>query len=212
MGTMQPVSKRFAQVAVTKERTNSVRSRQLRFTSTGASFDPRLPFHAWQEIGRKVGRHASTTGWWLGDWLAFGQFKYGPRYREAIAATGLDYQTLRNYATVARRFEPARRRADLSFQHHAEVCALPNEDQDRLLALAAALGWSRNELRRQARPPASAITTAATARVLGLAVDRERSERWRRAAEDAGCSFEEWVVHTLDAAAWAHRSTELRLR
>jgi hypothetical protein len=41
-----------------------------------------------------------------------------------IVATGLDYQTLRNYAAVARRFELSRRRDNLSFHHHAELCAL----------------------------------------------------------------------------------------
>jgi hypothetical protein len=76
---------------------------------------------------------SSTTRRWLGDWLIFGRYKYGTRYRQAIGATGLDYQTLRNYAVVARRFEPSRRRSTLRAQHHAEVSAL-NRRAARLLA------------------------------------------------------------------------------
>ena len=59
-------------------------------------------------------------------------------------ATGLDYQTLREYGVVARRFEWSRRRDNLSFQHHAEVCALTGAEQDRWLDLAAPNRWSRS--------------------------------------------------------------------
>src|SRR3954447_1471315 len=79
-------------------------------TATGLSFDALLPFRAWSAIGARIARHSSATTWWLGDWLIYGQAKYGRHYKEAIAATGLDYQTLRNYAMVARRFEMSRRR------------------------------------------------------------------------------------------------------
>lgn len=65
--------------------------------------------------------------------------KYGRRCRGAIAVTGLDYQTLRNYAVVARRFDLSRRRDSLSCQHHAEVCALSDSEQDRWLDLASAV-------------------------------------------------------------------------
>src|SRR5690242_15382937 len=99
------------------------RARRLRSTPTSVQFDPRLPFEDWRAVGVKIASYTNASMWWLGDWLAFGRYKYGPRYRQAIGATGLDYKTLRNYAVVARRFEPARRRANLSFQHHAEVCA-----------------------------------------------------------------------------------------
>jgi hypothetical protein len=53
------------------------------------------------------------------------------------------YQTLRNYAVVARRLKLSRRRDNLSFQHHAEVCALGFEEQDRWLDLAAESPWRR---------------------------------------------------------------------
>jgi hypothetical protein len=72
---------------------------------------------------------------------------YGRRYKEAVAATGLDYQTLRNYAVVARRFELSRRPDNLPFQYHAEVGSLSDYEQDHWLDLGAAgRHWSRNEL------------------------------------------------------------------
>jgi hypothetical protein len=93
-----------------------------RTSRTGMCFDPLTPFDVWEAAGARIGADAIASAWWLGDWLAFGQAKYGRRYEAAVAATVLDSQTLRNYAVVARRFKLSRRRDDLRFQHHAEVC------------------------------------------------------------------------------------------
>src|SRR4051812_49757413 len=92
--------------------------RGVRSTATGAQFDSLLDFETWSELGTRLGVYTSATSWWLGDWIAFGRMKYGRRYKEAVAATGLDYQTLRNYAVVARRFELSRPRGKFTFQHH----------------------------------------------------------------------------------------------
>ena len=164
-----------------------------------AQFDPLLPFEAWRELGIKIGRYANGSTWWLGDWLVFGKHKYGPRYREAIDVTGLDYQTLRNYASVARHFEPERRRHDLSFQHHAEVCGLDRERQDQWLELAVANGWSRSELRRRLRGSIQAERAGSQASRLDLTT--QRAERWRMAAQQCDVSLERWVERALDEAA-----------
>ena len=175
--------------------------RGVRSTRTGARFHPLLPFEAWKELGASFGSYSSAMSWWLGDWLAFGQMKYGRRYKEAIAATGLDYQTLRNYAVVSRRFELSRRRDNLTFQHHAEVCALPDDEQERLLDRATAHRWSRNEFRRHLQQTARAASSALE--TLRLAVEEHHARHWREAANRSGCSFETWVVRALDQAAAA---------
>jgi len=174
-------------------------------TATGLSFDALLPFRAWSAIGARIARHSSATTWWLGDWLIYGQAKYGRHYKEAIAATGLDYQTLRNYAMVARRFEMSRRRDGLSFQHHAAVCALSDADQERWLDAASAQGWTRNELRRRLRSPRP--SAAEPSYVLRADVSREREQRWREAAEASGRTLEDWITSTLDDAARSQGAT-----
>jgi hypothetical protein len=172
----------------------------VRSTLTAVEFDGRLTFEAWRDVGMKIARYATGSAWWLGDWLIFGQERYGRRYKAAIAATGLDYQTLKNYATIARRFEPSRRRSDLSFQHHAEVCGLPDDEQDRWLELAALRRWSRNELRRrlQRTRPAAARTDHGR---IALEIERVHIDRWSRAAERSELDLRDWVLQTLDAAA-----------
>lgn len=71
--------------------------------------------------------------------------------KAAVEQTALVYQTLRNYAWVARRFPVSRRRDSLSFGHHAETAALPEPEQDFWLRKAAEQHWSRNQLRREIR-------------------------------------------------------------
>jgi hypothetical protein len=110
-----------------------------------------LRFHIWEQVGQQLLVTAESSVWWIADWLLYGETTFHDRYREAITRTSLDYQTLRNYVWVARRFDLSRRRDNLSFGHHAEVAALNRPEQDFWLRKADELGWSRNELRRQVR-------------------------------------------------------------
>ncbi|ALE77157.1 LmbU family transcriptional regulator [Pseudonocardia sp. ICBG1122] len=115
-------------------------------------FAPDLNERTWEKIGSGLRELTNSSAWWLADWLIFGESTYGwRRYLEAIERTGLDYQTLRNYAWVARRFEHHRRRDALSFAHHAEVTRLSPAEQDYWLRKAETERWSRNELRRALR-------------------------------------------------------------
>ena len=117
----------------------------------GLQLPQRLAFDRWFEIGRHLSSLATSSAWCLGDWLIYGESAYEGRYRKAVEETLLDYQTLRNYAWVARRFPLSRRRESLSFGHHAEVAAMLEAEQEYWLRKAEELSWSRNMLRRQVR-------------------------------------------------------------
>ena len=164
-----------------------------------------LPFKTWQHVGEQLFVIVDSSAWWLGDWMAYGQDRYELWYKKAVAVTSLSYQTLRNYAWVSRRFEPARRRARLSFQHHAEVAAMPTKDQDLWLERAESFGWSRNELRRRIRADAKDAggSRDATNVTLHISVNPKRERRWEKAAEENNCSVEEWAAAALDRAASA---------
>ncbi|MFH8342783.1 LmbU family transcriptional regulator [Streptomyces sp. AM6-12] len=130
----------------------SLVGRQAMVRKSALIFPENLSERSWERIGSNLRELTNSSAWWLADWLLFGEAAYGwRRYREAVERTGLDYQTLRNYAWVARRFERHRRRDGLSFAHHAEVARLPPPEQDQWLCEAERGGWSRNELRKAVR-------------------------------------------------------------
>ena len=179
--------------------------RSSRMTSAGLRLRPGMTFDEWQAIGRGIGGLSRACAWALGDWVNYGEHVYGERYRVAVGATRFDYQTLRNYAWVARSFELSRRRDTLSFQHHAEVAALSEPQQDLWLWRAESEGWSRNELRRQLaayRRPRLAAPDA-PARVVRLSIAAEREQLWRQAAACKHQDLTAWVLYCADAAARA---------
>ncbi|QES52558.1 hypothetical protein DEJ50_21175 [Streptomyces venezuelae] len=158
----------------------------------------------WLNIGQALTATADSAVWWLGDWLVYGQDRFPERYRHAIDGTSLDYQTLRNYAWIARKFPPDRRRPGLSMQHHAEVAAMPPALQDMWLDRAGAAGWSRNELRRRIRAGAASAPSGPTSPAdteLRLPVSVERHRRWEAAARRADRDLSHWIIEALDSAA-----------
>jgi hypothetical protein len=169
---------------------------------TGLSLPPTLPLDAWKQIGEELFLILDASVWWQGDWLVYGQDRYPDRYPRALEETGLDYQTLRNYAWVARKFEPSRRRAGLSMQHHAEVASLPEEEQDYWLDRAEEARWSRNMLRRhlQARRLGGGARGHDNA-TLSMKIDSGQRQRWQDAAERTGHGLINWIAEVLDQAA-----------
>lgn len=125
----------------------------------GIRFPRQISYDRWLIIGRQLAAASSSSSWCLGDWLVHGADAYSGRYREAVEQTCLDYQTLRNYAWVARSIELSRRRDALSFAHHAEVAGLPEHEQDFWLRKAEESHWSRNRLRREVRASLAERTT-----------------------------------------------------
>jgi hypothetical protein len=210
--------------------------------ASGLQFTRQLPFDTWLGIGRRLASVADSSAWCLGDWLIYGEKAYPGRYRDAIEQTSLRYQTLRNYAWVARQMPPGRRRESLSFGHHAEVAALPELEQEYWLRTAEKLGWSRNRIRQeiraslterkggdQAKPeiesPASFSATdvaAAPAECLGairsqeltfvVMATTEQFELFRKVAAQDGRSIGEWAIEALSRAAEETLPLELSRR
>ncbi|MFC0437593.1 LmbU family transcriptional regulator [Kutzneria buriramensis] len=179
------------------------RDNQILTTRVGLRLPAGLSFEEWKQAGPKLFRIADSSAWCLGDWLIHGQERYGDRYRIATQEAGLDYQTLRNYAWIARKFDITRRRERLSFQHHAEVASLPIEQQDLWLDRAEQFGWSRNQLRRnlRGRDEQDWQTMADATYIPRMRVPQGNLERWREAARNSSSGFSRWVVEALDQAA-----------
>ena len=160
-----------------------------------------MSFGDWAAVGRRLSHVSSRATWALGDWLLFGERAFGNRYRTAVEATNLDYQTLRNYAWVAGSFAAHRRRFELSFQHHAELAALPEVEQDLWLNRAVTGRWSRNELRRRLKAQRAADIGERPALVVRVELTPEDELRWRQAADSTQLDLMAWLRAVADAAA-----------
>lgn len=106
-------------------------------TTTGlvATGDP--TYTDWSECGEWLKRAEKAVGFWIGDWLNYGERKWGEMYAQAMEETGLDYQTLRNYKATSANVDLYLRKDNLSFTHHATVAPLAPEEQRMFLEAAA---------------------------------------------------------------------------
>lgn len=157
----------------------------------------------WELIGRQLLGMANSCAWWIADWLVYGESTFGDRYLEAIQRTSLSYQTLRNYAWVARQFDMARRRERLSFGHHAEVAALEAPEQDYWLRKAEKLGWSRNKLRSFVRASVRERQADKNAVELGRLINQEQTDKVGSRGDD--------LTSVLNHAAAPYEKVQLEL-
>lgn len=136
-------------------------------------WDPQceLDHPTWAQAGRKLGALGRGGQWWLGDWLQYGAFRWGQKYAEAARITGYDAGSLRNMAWIASQFPPPRRRASLTWCHHAAVAGLDPAEQERWLDLVATERLTvadlratlRTERARPERPHREHVAVAASA-------------------------------------------------
>jgi len=173
-------------------------------TAVGLQLPNRMTFEDWAHAGCQLSGIVDSSAWWLGDWLVFGKTHYADCYQLALQRAGLRYQTLRNYAWVARRFEVSRRRSKLTFQHHAEIASLPIEEQERLLNLAEEEVWTTKQLRNAIRQQGSELNAAggmAQPESSRIDLPAGRVAIWRRAATCVGLDLDRWMLTILDRAA-----------
>lgn len=124
---------------------------QFRLLKTGLEVTGAPSFDEWDRFGAFVSKAEGAVHWWIGDWLNYGEQKYGEMYAQALNEGRFTYGALRNDKWLASRIELSRRHDNLSWGHHAEVAKLGPAEQDRWLDLAEAEGWPIVELRQHIR-------------------------------------------------------------
>jgi hypothetical protein len=137
------------------DRTSPRQTSGVSLTATSWSPENELAIREWADHGRRLGVVGRASGWWIGDWLHYGNGRFGERYARAARITGYDVQTLMNMVYVASHIPPEERREGLSWSHHAEVAAMEPGERERWLDFAEQERLSvrclRDEIRR-ARP------------------------------------------------------------
>lgn len=105
-------------------------------TKTGLFIEGDISYDDWIGYGEVLRQINGAIQWCLGDWLCYGEHKYGDTYTQALDATDYEYQSLANMHYVARHIPFYRRRENLSWSHHSVVASLPDEIQSAMLDTA----------------------------------------------------------------------------
>lgn len=130
----------------------------LRFTATGLEFTADVSFEQWDKVGLVLAEARDWSAWGLGDWLNFGEARFGERYAQASALTDRSHGGLRNLAYVARKVPPRRRREALSWSHHRLIAPFDEVEQTEWLTRAEAEGWSVDLLDSMLRDAGLGVT------------------------------------------------------
>jgi len=144
-----------------------------------------LDLAEWQEFGRRLAVVEQATQWIIGDWWAYGAERGYGDGAELAAAVGVDYGTVRVYATVARAYELSTRVNNLSFKHHRLVAG--REDRGAWLERAGAEGWSSHQLQTEVKATDQAARDLERAAQAGGSATVERADavEWLGSLADA---------------------------
>lgn len=125
-------------------------------TRTALTIPEGLTFDDWAAMGDALSNAEQSVMWWIGDWWAYGEKKYGERSRllgqlREAGHNPPSLGTCMNAGSLARRFPTSRRREVLSFEYHAAVAKLDDGEADWFLDRAQTNGWTRQQLRDEVR-------------------------------------------------------------
>lgn len=131
------------------------------WSPTGLALPDGMPFEDWQRLGDTLQAMERSVMWWIGDWLRFGERRYGETYTQAVDATGYKTETVRLAKWVAEQYpESVTRVTDLTWTHHREAAALPPAERAAVLERAAAEKLTTREVKALARQAQNRIGAA----------------------------------------------------
>jgi hypothetical protein len=139
------------------------------FASIGLLVEGDPTFAEWQDAGKILLVMARGLQFAVGDWLNFGETRFGELAAQVIDARSWREETVNVYRWVAAKVPPENRIVtnDVSFSHHQVVASMPPEKQREWLARAASppeeepgaktSAWSvaklKSEIRREPNAP-----------------------------------------------------------
>lgn len=124
---MQPQRK----LTIAKPVTNFLDIPGCEFTRTQLIISDEITFDEWCRLGDILRNVGGAVQFWIGDWIRFGENKWGEMYSQAIETTGLDYQTLMDAVYVARNVEFSLRNENLTWSHHRAVAPVQDREEQR---------------------------------------------------------------------------------
>lgn len=116
----------------------------------GLDLPAELTFEQWEAAGRKLSFANHAMQWYIGDWWNAGA-KFGDETRAETAKRlfGLEYGTVRNYGSVAGKFDVSHRNDNLPFTHYMAMAPAPAEVTTALIQRAIDESLTVRDLRAE---------------------------------------------------------------
>lgn len=140
----------------------AIKSPNIKATQYGIEFTGNPSIKEWYQAVQAVQRVNGMCQWYLGDLIVYAESPvtgWGEsKYNDLLDATGYDYGTLANFASVARRFGTDFRKnvslqgemfSNVSFTHFKAVTSLSDEKAFYFLEMVRDGGWSVAKLREE---------------------------------------------------------------
>ncbi len=117
---------------------------------TPTSWQPSTPltWDEWEQVGNTLLTLDKSLNFWIGDWVLYGENKWGEMYAQAQAITGWNYDRLARAKWVASKVPCWLRTQQLSWTAHLAVAALTTDKQKEWLDKAEAEGMHSAELKK----------------------------------------------------------------
>jgi len=115
------------QLEIIDNKMGEIVMQDMKFTNTSLILDPKIKYEQWENIGGQLNQIEGAIQWWIGDWLNFGERRYGEMYAQAVDET--QGRTWRDYKWVSSNVKMSIRIDNLSFNHHRIVAPLEPEKQ-----------------------------------------------------------------------------------
>jgi len=126
-----------------------INTKYFELTPTSLKISEDTPLDEWKKAGLFLKQAEGAIQFWIGDWINFGEKKYGKIKELSEEQSDYSYGTLRDFASVAGRLSS--RNDNLSFKHHKTVSPLEPPQQKEWLDKAEKNDWSVSELRHNIR-------------------------------------------------------------
>lgn len=124
----------------------------VEFTETGLTIKDGITINDWLKLGKTLDTMQGAIQWWIGDWLNYGEKKYGEMYSQALSDSKYGYQALADMKWVASRIKFSLRKESLNWSHYKEVAGLTPKQQSHYLEFAEKEKLSVRALREMVKP------------------------------------------------------------
>lgn len=100
-------------------------------------FSNDITYDEWMAYGKKLAKRYSNIQWLIGDWINYGEAKWGEKYAQAEDDLSFSQGTLRNYASICARIPPENRNPKLRFHQIKHVAPLEPRQQRKIIDFAS---------------------------------------------------------------------------